>query len=415
MSTLALITGMIVVSVAPPVGSAQEVIEAPGVETPILGPPNLLSSFHDSLRRTEKGKGKTRILVFGASHTAADLLTGKMRKLLQTRFGDGGHGFLMPARPWRSYRREGIVWEGPKTRWARWHWDYARLKPRCHDDGLYGLAGMSVMASNKRRWDRFRTRERGSKASYFELIYAKQQKGGDLYLRIDGGIRRRIKTRGNGGFGVWKSQLKLGSHSFEIRPKGNGNVRLYGAVVERRKSGVVVDTLGINGARAMQMLRWNETLWSKLVAHRDPALIILAYGTNEAGDTSEDISIYQSQLKKVLARVRKAAPNASCVLVGPSDRPLVNKDTGDRSLISFSKRPRTALIIETQKRLSAEAGCGFWDMVTATGGPFSIVSWADHEPRYAWTDYVHLTSRGYRRLAGIFTTALLQGYTSTEE
>jgi lysophospholipase L1-like esterase len=342
-------------------------------------------------------------------------MTGRMRKILQKRFGDGGHGFVMPARPWRTYRREGIVWEGPNSRWSQWHWDYARLKPRCHDDGLYGLAGMSVMASNRRRWDRFSTRERGSKVSYFELIYAKQPRGGDLYLRIDGGRRRRIKTRGKGGFGLWKSKLKVGSHSFEIRPRGNGNVRLYGAILERRKPGIVVDTLGINGARAMQMLRWDEKLWSQLVAHRNPALIVLVYGTNEAGDTAEDIAIYTSQLRQVLARVRRAAPKASCVLIGPSDRPFVNKDTGDNTLISFAKRPRTDLIISTQRQLSAEAGCGFWDMVSATGGLFSIVSWADHDPRYAWTDYVHLTSRGYRRLADLFTSALLQGYAPESE
>jgi lysophospholipase L1-like esterase len=54
-------------------------------------------------------------------------------------------------------------------------------------------------------------------------------------------------------------------------------------------------------------------------------------------------------------------------------------------------------------------------MVSATGGLFSIVSWADHDPRYAWTDYVHLTSRGYRRLADLFTSALLQGYAPESE
>ena len=48
--------------------------------------------------------------------------------------------------------------------------------------------------------------------------------------------------------------------------------------------GVVLHTLGINGARYGTALAWNEEAWLREVARRPPDLVILEYGGNEAGD-----------------------------------------------------------------------------------------------------------------------------------
>ena len=126
--------------------------------------------------------------------------------------------------------------------------------------------------------------------------------------------------------------------------------------------------------------------------------------------------MYQRNLRKVLHRVREAAPSASCVLFGPTDRPILldratkkNKKDVDKT---FHSRPRVALVNASQKDISAEFGCAYFDAVKATGGQFSIVSWADREPRLAYGDYVHFTNRGYRRLADTFLAALLDGMNS---
>ncbi len=41
------------------------------------------------------------------------------------------------------------------------------------------------------------------------------------------------------------------------------------------------ETLGINGAQADLLLGWNPEILRAHVERRDPALIVLAYGTNE--------------------------------------------------------------------------------------------------------------------------------------
>src|SRR5688572_22251366 len=45
-----------------------------------------LAAFHAALRQSAAGQAKTRILFFGDSHTAADIMTGELRARLQQRF-----------------------------------------------------------------------------------------------------------------------------------------------------------------------------------------------------------------------------------------------------------------------------------------------------------------------------------------
>src|SRR5690606_37056139 len=137
----------------------------------------------------------------------------------------------------------------------------------------------------------------------------------------------------------------------------------------------------INGARARYQLLWNQELFQEQVRRRAPDLIALAYGTNESGDDDVPIETYRDRLRQVVTRMRATAPEASCLLIGPSDRPLT-----DRRRRSFEERPRTAQVVETQRSVAVEQGCGFFDLVAFSGGPNSIVAWAHHEPPYAQRD-----------------------------
>ena len=98
------------------------------------------------------------------------------------------------------------------------------------------------------------------------------------------------------------------------------------------------------------------------------------------------------------------SPEASCLLIGPSDRPIAGPDG------TFAPRPLTAQIVEAQRRIAAEQGCGFFDLVAFMGGPMSMMEWASHQPAYGRDDHVHFTFQGHARLAEVLEDALLAGY-----
>jgi len=195
----------------------------------------------------------------------------------------------------------------------------------------------------------------------------------------------------------------LGWHDIEIRTSGPGGARLFGLSVERAQPGIVIDTLGIRGTRAANMLSWDQKLWEEHLRRRAPDLVLLAYGTNETTDRSQPIADYARELREVLARLRHALPDASCVLVGPGDFP--KEEDG-----SWSTRPRLLEIIREQRQLAPQFGCGFWDSYAFMGGEGSMDEWVRANPRLGASDHIHLTQRGYVRMGLVLGDALMRAY-----
>jgi lysophospholipase L1-like esterase len=255
----------------------------------------------------------------------------------------------------------------------------------------FGLHGVFVETARRNAWAEVSTTSSGDvgrAASVFELFYYRQPRGGDLQVFLDGTPLERIRTRdAAAGPGYARYEVPDGPHSLRVRATGNGLVRLFGMALERERPGVIVDTLGINGARARYHLMWEDQLYREHLRRRNPDLVVLAYGTNESGD-DQPIALYEAQLRQVVSRVRETVPNASCLLVGPSDRPARLEDG------SYEDRPRTAQLIQAQHRVAVEMGCGFFDLVAFMGGPLSMVAWNSAEPAYGSPDHVHFTRVG---------------------
>jgi lysophospholipase L1-like esterase len=360
-----------------------------------------MNHLHAALARAQAGQGQARLLFWGASHTAADIYTGYLRHALQTMFGDAGHGFVLPVQPWRGYSHGDV-------RIARMSGEWNAIKvgaPAAVED-YYGLAGVAVESSSPEASAFVETSGGafGSRVSQFDLYYMKQPNGGAFDVLLDGERVERVRTTSSTrGSGYVTVNADDGPHRLEIRVLGTGPVRLFGVAAERQTPGVIVDVHGINGSRARSHLFWNDAMYREQLARRAPDLVVLAYGTNESGDDNQPIEDYERNLELVVRRIRESVPNASCLLVGPSDRPV---ETGDGQWVD---RPRTAQIIETQWRVALANGCAFFDVVAFQGGSMSTVSWSDMAPPYAGRDHVHFTRLGYERMGQVLLGAMLEG------
>lgn len=382
-----------------------DIVSPKSSDSPVgaLARPAALRRFFEALARLESGHADddVRITQFGDSHTAADIETGAVRRALQARFGDGGRGFVAVGRPWKRWFQDGVR-VGMSTEWAPEKGKLERGK--LTGDGLYGLSGIGLFTRqrNARAWT-----DVTAKTSRAELAYLEQPNGGAFDVVVDGVRVVRVATRGERMTSAFRAfdVTEASAHQVEIRAVGDGDVRVFGLSLDRREHGVVLDALGINGARITTALSWNEEHWAEQLRHRAPSLVILAYGTNESTDVDMPQHTYERQLVDALGRVARAVPGAACLLLGPPDRAIDTKD-------GWVTAPKMAEIIAAQRRVAEAAGCAFYDQTEAMGGAGSMATWAAEEPPRAQKDRVHLTRDGYSQLGATFASDLLRAYTA---
>ena len=365
---------------------------------PLEGRSQDIAAVGAVLKRAEAGES-IRISVFGDSHTSSEWFTGRLRRKLQAEYGDKGHGFILPAALYKWYRGSDIN----LCRTDGWRSDYAG-KRGSWEDGLLGFAGMSASSSNPTDFGWVQTtvsNPQGRRVSAFDVYTLNQPGGGTLLAQVDESEAVAISTASSErGLSLTRLRVPDGPHRLVLSPKGDGEVRIFGVSLEREKPGVIVDAMGINGRQAFHSLEWKDKLMYPGIQSLGPDLVVLQYGTNEANDDDLDLKHYREQLREVIARFKKAAPGAACLLIGPTDR-AVNKGEG-----VYAIWDRTAPIAEVQRQLAPEVGCVFWDWQKATGGEGSILSWRFHEPKLASKDMIHLNKEGYEISADNLLKAL---------
>jgi lysophospholipase L1-like esterase len=362
----------------------------------IEGAAGAMAGFYDALSRAERGEATARILHYGDSHVAADLLTGALRRDLQRCFGDGGAGFVLAGKPYSYYARPGVTMQAS----GGWRAD-GLSESSLIADGRFGLAGIGFTATDVGESFKVTAPSNG-----FEVYLLKQPGGGAVTIFLDGIICERnlslAAARSEAAY-VRASAEAGALHSIEIRITRPGAVRAFGVNVERDTAGVTYDALGINGARMMRMLQWDWRILSSNLRRSRPDLIIIAYGSNEVGDADLNTDEYSERLSALLAQLRQAAPDASLLVIAPPDRAV---KIGNR----WQTISRLPALVDAQRRAAMKTGAAFFDLFHAMGGAGSIARWAARREPLAQPDRVHLTATGYRRVAGWLYETLMRGW-----
>jgi lysophospholipase L1-like esterase len=337
-----------------------------------------------------------RIVQFGDSHTAADFETAATRKALQARFGDGGRGFVAIGSPFRVYLQAGA--RGGMTR--DMHAEHGPLQPDgTNGDGRYGLWGLAVGARRAARaWA-----DLADPAAGLEIAYLEQPGGGAFDLYVDGDLTVRIETCHTAYRSAFKKvDVAPVPHHVEARMDGSGPVRLFGLVADNKAYGIVLDALGINGARFSTGLGWDPVHMREQLVHRSPALVVLQYGTNESSDSSAP-AVVTRDLSRWLERLKTDVPKADCLVLGPPDRAWWTES-------AWRTLPRLVETVAAERQVAEKYGCGFFDQLEAMGGPGSIASWAEETPPRAQRDRVHLTRDGYVEMGRVVASEIVRAF-----
>ena len=261
-------------------------------------------------------------------------------------------------------------------------------------------------ASAPNAYASFSTVKLGHDIAGFDIHYLAQPGGGTLEVEVDGAPTSRIATAdASTHSGFQRVNVKPGEHELTLRPTGDGTVRVFGVALDSGERGVQYDSLGVNGAFiGLLAQHLDEAHWTEQLRHRQPDLVILAYGANESEYANWPMEQYEADTREVVRRIRAALPQASILFVAPMDR-------GQRGAGgAIITRPTIPKLVAAQRRLAAETGCAFFDTFTAMGGEGTVARWREARPRLMGGDYLHPTAEGAEIVGTLLYDALTKAY-----
>jgi lysophospholipase L1-like esterase len=323
---------------------------------------------------------------------ATDAVPGRLRQLFQTEFGDGGPGFVYVVPPHRFCAHEAL------TRSSTGTWNVHAISTTQIPDGLYGVGGSTAETEDGRATIKLNA----GTVSHIELYYLAQPRGGAATILADGKQVASVATRNaTKQAGYATASVAAGAKKIDINTAGR--VRLFGVDLENA-TGAVVDNLGIVSANVKSFAAHNPEHLEAELAHRGADLVMIMIGANEAewlGPTDRDTKDYGANYEKFLAEVRKARPDAACLVVSPTDQAEAKDGT-------YASRAVMPALILAQRSAAKNQGCAFYSTYDWMGGQGSAAKW--FRRGMVSTDFQHLSRKGANRLSEALFGTLMAGY-----
>jgi hypothetical protein len=361
----------------------------------IVDPSGSLAAFEDKLLALARGTSHAplRIGFYGDSNLTSDFMTGHIRRELQARFGDAGHGFVALARPWAWYSHEDVHHHGT---WPLFH------QFDCTTDPVvghrYGFANMASESAKPGAAAWVATADADAKvgrtASHFEVYFLKQPKGGTFDILLDGKPVKTVTTAApDFAAGFEKVEAPDGPHEVKCIVKGDYSVRLYGTTLERSDpaGGIVVDSLGAGALNFQRFMLTEPVIRKAQLQRRNYDVVFVWLGMN-----SMWVEPNKGWATDTVKTLRDALPGVPIVLVAPPDSEKPGSSKTD---------PRIVSLVTQLAGIADEQKAAFWDLRAAMGGDGAFLEFMKHG--LAATDRAHLSREGnillgQRLLAALF-------------
>ncbi len=347
-----------------------------------------------------QASGKTfRVMHYGDSQIEMDRITSVLRQKLQEHFGGSGPNMIPAVQPVAtisvSQHASGL------SRYAV----YGDASNQRASHNRYGvmtqfgqvMGGGSVTFSRTNHSQAFGRAKAFSRVS---VLLGKNSQGFTASLRCDT-LKTEPKTLdANEGVSLISWDLPANINKGTVNFKGNAEVY---AILLDGKSGVAVDNVALRGCSGTIFTRINEATLQQSFDLLDTRLIIMQFGGNRMpGITSlKSISPYMAELEKQVNYMKRVAPKATLLFIGPADmgRSYNGKMGTWRGLPELN---------DSLRAMALRNDVAYWDMFHVMGGEGSMAQWVKHKPALAGPDYIHFTFKGAQEigsnLAKSFTT-----------
>lgn len=371
----------------------------------LVAPDGYLDQLWSACDQAKATAQTVSVIHLGDSHVQAGHFTQPIRKSFTQRWGDGGIGWVAPFR-------------------------LLGTNPPIHTNVRASSAGTSGIKITERDYDResptgmvLQTKESG------DITYTFQCGGGQTFDRIV--IYRQRET---GPFTLSGDSLRtlaqdtltrepivtdtllVGRYVSSAEVTAPASAVWYGASLERTSGGVLVHTIGYNGAT---YYTYGKGSFASSVAILRPRLIILSLGTNESVSRSFSRNGFGAEVARMVQSLRASNPDCAIVLTSPlanyqrirtAHKRRRGKRRRRRTVYRTTYRANTncQLVADELQQQARKLGCGYIDLFAHFGGAAGAGQLLSDGILSG--DRVHLTAAGYNKVGEAIATALQANY-----
>jgi lysophospholipase L1-like esterase len=358
-------------------------------------------TFFDSLffqLENADNEGKTyRIMHYGDSQIEMDRISSVLRQKLQEFFGGSGPNMIPAIQPVAT------ISVSQHSNNLHRYMVYGDANRATHN--RYGVmtqfsqvvGGGSISFTRSSHSQSF---EKAKEISSVSVLLGKNSKGFTATLKCDT-ITTDVKVLpacDSVSLISWilPNNVKRGTINFK------GNAEIY-AVLLDGEPGVAIDNVALRGCSGTIFTRINEKTMRQSFDLLNTRLIIMQFGGNRMPDITSPkyISPYLAELEKQILYMKRVAPEATLLFIGPADM-------GKRYNGKMGTWKNLPELNDSLRVMALRNDVAYWDMFNVMGGEGSMAQWVKHNPPLAGPDYVHFTFRGAQEigsdLAKSFTT-----------
>jgi LysM repeat protein/lysophospholipase L1-like esterase len=413
-----------------------------------------LLSFYEKVYQLEQMKSKKiNIVHIGDSHIQADLFTAKIRKEMQSVFGNAGFGFTFPysvaktnnsapiqfsaSGNFQSYRNlyadatkpvglSGFSMETTSDDFAiqlvvkEAQFNFTRLKVITPQNAnLFDVSISNKSTIIERKVPKKITHKvkpgevlGGIASKYHVSLKALKKANGLTSDMIRDGKVLSIPTKGTQSKTTTKTEyipIDLQPATFSndyssetpldkiaIVPNQEINeFALNGLVLENDNSGILYHSIGVNGAKASDFNKF--PLFYEQLPALHPDLVIVSLGTNDSFDKQSGTQ-YFTHLNQMINGIKDKNPQV-CVLVMTPPPSVLHRKFKNTYIEKYAE------LIEENAH---DNNYAVWNLLDAFGGNKAINR--NTAKGYMARDQVHYTKAGYEEQAALFFNAFMQSY-----
>ena len=348
----------------------------------VPGDSDVLAAFRQGL--AEADRRTVRVVHYGDSQIEEDRMTLTLRRRLQAVYGGGGVGMLplQQTIPTRTIKQtltvNGIrqtTQQGPRR-----HLVYGPKAQR-RDDGMYGPMGQVALLGDtalQRQDSAVLHVEPMGKKPYSETYFNR------LRLWTKGDFRCYVNGVACTDSSATVLTLADSTTSCDLALVGCGEVYAVSLETER---GVIVDNIPMRGCTGTIFTNIDSTQLATFYRETNTRLIIMQFGGNAIPFNEQPTTIAGTvqSLRKQVRYLRRCAPEASILFVGPGDMlTQIDGETTTYPLLPYMDR--------LLKKMAAEEHIAYFSLYEMMGGKDSMLRWQKNG--WAGSDGVHFTRRG---------------------